>query len=112
ILLVGDWIFRRALFGPDEDNDAGYLYLLREPDRYHDGLADERVDDIQAIREDVESFLAECVERVLECEPRVIGFTSSFQQHVASLALAQRLRVARPDVPILIGGANCESVMG
>jgi ribosomal peptide maturation radical SAM protein 1 len=112
ILLAGDWIFRRALFGADADNDAGYLYLLRQPDRYHDGLADETIADILAIREEVEPFLAKCMERVLESDPRVIGFTSSFQQHVASLALAQRLRAARPDVPILMGGANCESVMG
>ena len=34
--------------------------------------------------------------------PRIVGFTSVFQQHVASLALAKRLRRALPDVFLMI----------
>jgi radical SAM superfamily enzyme YgiQ (UPF0313 family) len=35
-----------------------------------------------------------------------------FKQHVASLALARRIKRARPDIAILFGGANCEGAMG
>ncbi|HXP62247.1 hypothetical protein SBA6_970012 [Candidatus Sulfopaludibacter sp. SbA6] len=34
------------------------------------------------------------------------------QQNVASLALARHLKRSRPDLFILLGGANCEGVMG
>src|SRR5262249_9527274 len=44
--------------------------------------------------------------------PRVVGFTSSFHQHVPSLALAKRLKQARPECVIVMGGANCEGPMG
>src|SRR5438034_544993 len=44
--------------------------------------------------------------------PRVIGFTSVFQQHLASLALARELKARRPGITIVMGGANCEAAMG
>src|SRR5581483_6787272 len=49
---------------------------------------------------------------VLELRPRLIGFTTVFPQHVASLALAKRLKARAPSVPIVFGGSNCEGVMG
>src|SRR5439155_6611144 len=44
--------------------------------------------------------------------PKFVGFTSVFQQHVASLALARRIKRALPDTFVAMGGANCEGVMG
>jgi len=41
-----------------------------------------------------------------------VGFTSSFHQHASSLALARRLKQARPRCAIVMGGANCEGPMG
>jgi len=38
--------------------------------------------------------------------------TSIFQQHTASLALARRLKRASPSTFVIMGGANCEGVMG
>ena len=45
-------------------------------------------------------------------EPRIVGLTSVFQQHLASLALAKRLKARLPGTCIVIGGANCEATMG
>jgi len=42
----------------------------------------------------------------------VIGFSSSFGQHVASLAIAKRIKARHPHVTICIGGANAEGAMG
>ena len=42
----------------------------------------------------------------------VFGFTSSFGQNTASLALARRLKARFPDKVIAFGGANCEGRMG
>jgi ribosomal peptide maturation radical SAM protein 1 len=44
--------------------------------------------------------------------PGIVGFTSMFQQHNASLALARRLKRASPSTFVVFGGANCEGVMG
>ena len=45
---------------------------------------------------------------------RVVGFTSTFQQNVCSLALAKELRkrLTRDRLAIIFGGANCEGDMG
>ncbi len=42
----------------------------------------------------------------------VIGFSSNFGQHVASLAMAKRIKELHPHVAICFGGANCEGPMG
>ncbi len=49
---------------------------------------------------------------MVELQPRIVGFTSVFQQHLASLALAKRLKARLPDTFIVMGGANCEATMG
>src|ERR1051325_1775474 len=64
------------------------------------------------IRCKVDDFLAECLDEVLADGPRVVGFTSMFAQHVAALALAQRIKARRPDWFVIFGGSNCEGVMG
>ena len=44
--------------------------------------------------------------------PRVVGFTTTFHQTCAALAVARRLK-ALPDPPLVVfGGANCEGEMG
>jgi len=42
----------------------------------------------------------------------VVGFTSTFEQNLASLALAKRLKAAHPHIAIVFGGANWEGDMG
>lgn len=116
--LAGEWLFTDALFG-DRATD---------PDRYVDEVLGRRngwitTDGVRPItrallrrlleaRTQVDGFLDECAEQLLREQPRLVGFTSVFQQHVASLALARRLRAASPDLVIVMGGANCEGVMG
>jgi ribosomal peptide maturation radical SAM protein 1 len=41
-----------------------------------------------------------------------VGFTSTFEQNIASLALAKRIKAAHPHVAIVFGGANWEGEMG
>jgi len=51
---------------------------------------------------------------LIDAGPRILGFSTTFQQNVASLALAQevRRRVPKEQISILFGGANCEGKMG
>lgn len=115
--LIGEWIFSRALFGrAAAEHDDAYRALLLAPDFdrgvHSRGMPSHLVDAIDGLREQVEPFLEQCAQRVLEAAPRIVGFTSLFQQHVASLALARRLKQSRPELFVVFGGANCEGPMG
>jgi ribosomal peptide maturation radical SAM protein 1 len=114
--LAGEWIFSREL-NPAADG-SGYIEEVIGPRSpwgvRHRGSRrwrDTR-DRIVRARALVAPYLDWCVDQVAAASPRIVGLTSSFQQHAASLVLAKRLRAALPDVRIVIGGANCEGVMG
>jgi ribosomal peptide maturation radical SAM protein 1 len=118
--LVGEWIFSAALFEQSEDQERAYVsQLLRgevNPCTPEDGHrfveSDEFVQAVQIARANVPEFLDSCVDRLMAHGPRLVGFTSVFQQQVASLALAKRLKDDHPGFFTVFGGANCEGVMG
>ncbi|MCC7418247.1 MAG: RiPP maturation radical SAM C-methyltransferase [Acidobacteria bacterium] len=62
--------------------------------------------------ETVPHFLDAAARRVLDMEPTVVGFSATFNQVMASLALARRVKIARPAVQILAGGACFDGEMG
>jgi ribosomal peptide maturation radical SAM protein 1 len=118
--LLGDWIFSSALFDDSSNNPAQYVdQVLRGHDPAHAGtpgdpkdVSDDFVHRVLRARSQTNAFLEECRSRVQQLQPRVVGFTSMFQQHTAALALARRLKAAAPDVTIVFGGPNCEGDMG
>jgi ribosomal peptide maturation radical SAM protein 1 len=119
--LVGEWIFSDALFDHHDEHEVErFRDSLRSRadgfdltfSRFAAGVSEELIEEIVDIRTKVEPFLDECLDRLLEAEPRIVGFTSVFQQNVASLALAQRIKERSPDTFVVFGGANCEGVMG
>ena len=108
--LVGEWTFADALFGPDRAEDD-YLdrvvrRLLRpvDPGNFKEHLWKWRRWAID--------FVEETAGEVLAHRPRIVGCTSTFQQHVASLALLRRIKARAPDIATMLGGANCEGPMG
>jgi ribosomal peptide maturation radical SAM protein 1 len=118
--LVGEWIFSESLFHhPKNSNLDNYVSnVLRvntvdlgEP-VYAETSLDELEAAIQIARGRVNDFLDKCLETVLAHNPRVVGFTSMFAQHVAALSLAKRIKSSRPQCFIIFGGSNCEGVMG
>lgn len=64
------------------------------------------------LQERVLPFLDRCLETVDWSQYDLVGFTSTFQQQTASLALARRLKDAWPHLVIVFGGANCDGDMG
>jgi ribosomal peptide maturation radical SAM protein 1 len=115
---VGEWIFSHALFDWDAAHDERYVsdvllkppvWLGRNPTRLP-SRGDLRA--ILAARDDAAGFIEHCVDRLVQARPRIVGFTSVFQQHLASLALARRVKARLPGTFIVIGGANCEATMG
>ncbi len=106
---AGDWLFAEALYGRRPYADAAYLdeVLRREWQ-----LPETAIVRLGRMRVHVEPFLDECMRSVPWDEYTLVGFTSVFQQNVASLALAARVKMAHPDMTVAFGGANWEEAMG
>jgi ribosomal peptide maturation radical SAM protein 1 len=113
--LADEWTFAAAAFPGPRDRDEEYLRLLA------DGLRDpfvgavdpdKRIAMFRELREAATEFVDETARRVLALGARVVGCTSTFEQHTASLALLRRIRELDPGVVTMMGGANCETVMG
>jgi ribosomal peptide maturation radical SAM protein 1 len=120
VFLAGEWTFAGAAFGDDPrraERDAEYLRQVRQasdgyPQVWSGARGGEFTADLLALRAAATEFVDQTARRVLATGARVIGCTSSFEQHVASLALLRRVHELDPGVITLLGGANCETVMG
>ena len=119
--LVGEFIFSESLFGvrsskPVQDYVENILRSHTDDSSdevaYTKEVAQELCRIVLNAQEKVDCFLQECLGVVLSSQPKLVGFTSLFQQHVASLSLAKRIKSALPGTFIVFGGANCEGWMG
>lgn len=116
--LAGEWIFSAGLFPSDRERDRRYVEdVLRGSAAWTDDsgrrpVSEATIARILRARALVPGFLDDCLDAVAQIRPRVVGFTSVFQQHLASLALARRIKETLPDTVVAMGGANCEDVMG
>jgi ribosomal peptide maturation radical SAM protein 1 len=66
----------------------------------------------RSVRSAAGTFTRELAAEIVAREPRIVGCTSSMNQHVASLALLREIRALNTDIITLMGGANCEDTMG
>jgi len=118
--LVGEWIFSVGLFNSNPVDVENFIEdVLRGRSQIHKEVyprtkpvAESFIQDILYIRSLVDDFLNQCLNEVLSYHPRFVAFTSTFQQHVAALSLAKRIKEQANDVFIEFGGANCQGVMG
>ncbi len=116
--LGGEWTFASAAFPGFEGNEDGFfehigpgLAGLMPLVRRHGGQGSMR-GILRAVRRRTPDFVDRLARRVLEARPRIVGCSSTFQQHCASLALLRRIKELDPSVVTVIGGANCEQSMG
>ncbi len=117
---VGEWLFAESLFGSEKLDPIGYirdvLYGVASEHRgtpaYPKPIADSALEKLLSCRRQVDEFLQHSLTRITGRRPRIVGFTSSIQQHVASLSLTQRLKALDPSIFVVFGGVNVQSVMG
>lgn len=57
-------------------------------------------------------LITDLADQIVAQRPKIVGCTSTFQQHLPSLALLKRVRDLDPTIVTMMGGANCETVMG
>jgi ribosomal peptide maturation radical SAM protein 1 len=104
--LVGEWLFSVEAFdeaAPDRDAE---LLSAFGPEFPH-------LDQLRATRDrEVPAYLDALVDGFPWHEVAVVGFSSTFQQNVASFALARRLKARFPGILTVFGGANFDGEMG
>ncbi|HSD26627.1 MAG TPA: RiPP maturation radical SAM C-methyltransferase, partial [Vicinamibacteria bacterium] len=115
--LAGEWIFSRALFGSRPENEEYVDAILRKRVNWITNDSERPasptlVARILRAREAVDGFLGQCRQDLVQARPKLIGFSSMSQQHVASLALARLVKRSLPETFVVFGGANCADVMG
>jgi ribosomal peptide maturation radical SAM protein 1 len=116
--LPGEWLFSSALF--DTPDEQAFLYLDeigRWQPSWPDGtcakpLSATAIAKLIKARRHVDGFLETCLAEIERACPRIVGFTSMFQQHVASLALARHIKRRWPRMFVVLGGPNCEGISG
>ncbi|WP_224247953.1 RiPP maturation radical SAM C-methyltransferase [Hyalangium gracile] len=103
---LGDWIFTPALHGTSEWKVDEYTAFLKQAKggKWSDWLP-------QMHRWSTD-FIHKMADQLLALKPDVVGFTSTFMQNVASLALAKRIKELAPHVKTMMGGANCDGPQG
>jgi magnesium-protoporphyrin IX monomethyl ester (oxidative) cyclase len=112
-----EWIFGEALFGNDwaTSERAGIDNLLVDS---HLDISRDTLDikvyreALLDLRSQVGPFIRECISTVPWEDYDVIGFTISFLQVVASLALGREIKSHYPEKIIALGGFHCQGSMG
>jgi magnesium-protoporphyrin IX monomethyl ester (oxidative) cyclase len=105
--MLGEWIFAELASGAGiRAREADYLREVAA------GIPTERYRQVLALRDGASRFVEDSARRILAHKPTIVGFSTSFEQNCASLAIAARVRALDPDVVICFGGANCEGPMG
>jgi ribosomal peptide maturation radical SAM protein 1 len=106
-LMVGEWFFADDLFAGDIPHEDEYLEKILQP-----FAPPETIQELKKARRLRSEYLDGMVQRISARSPSIVGFTTTFHQTCASLAVARRLK-ALPSPPLVIfGGANCEGEMG
>jgi ribosomal peptide maturation radical SAM protein 1 len=108
-MLVGEWFFADDVFGADVPHPGEYIDKVFARAM---GADSEFLPQLVAARHVRSGYLDDCARAILAHEPKVVGFTTTFHQTCACLAVARRLKQAPRPPLIVFGGANCEGEMG
>ncbi|HEY2576025.1 MAG TPA: RiPP maturation radical SAM C-methyltransferase [Streptosporangiaceae bacterium] len=101
---MGDWIFAPAFYGHPDWRIERYLEYLRS----------HAIDPRQSVRMSryAAGFISLMAQQIAAAEPELLGFSTTFQQNIPSLALAKEVKRLLPQTPIVFGGGNCDAPMG
>ena len=110
--LFGEWIFSYLLFR-DNPKRAEYPRLFKpvfEQAAKESGHPPSFFEDMAS--RTAPQFLTWALTAIDWGQYKVVGFTSTFDQNVASLTMAKLIKDLYPDVTIVFGGANYDGEMG
>ena len=111
ISVLGEWVFAGALF-PDFHPDH-QRFFEDWVGTARGGPRDQQLPEVAwKLRRLALDFVEETAQRLVAQKPALIGCSSTFVQHCASLALLRRVRQLDPSIVTVMGGANCDGCMG
>lgn len=111
---AGEWLFSQVLAPVGTPNDfiESLTFQLKDshskPRRSLERFAEMLPDALVQAHALIDEWCAEIQRR----QPSVVGLSNCYQQHTASLAIAERIKRVCPDTLVVMGGANCNDVMG
>jgi len=110
--LFGEWLFSYLLFR-DNPNRAEYPRVFKP---VFEQIAQQSGQSIGFFEEMATrmapQFLTSALTSIDWGQYKLVGFTSTFDQNVASLTMARLIKDLYPDVKIIFGGANYDGEMG
>ncbi|MDR2440772.1 MAG: RiPP maturation radical SAM C-methyltransferase [Planctomycetaceae bacterium] len=109
-VLGGEHLFAKAYFGnrlPTTEQFWNDILLWTEPE-----LDKQDKIDFETVASAVLPFLNDCMKSIDWQQYKIVGFTTSYQQTLPSLCLAQQIKKQYPHIQIVLGGAACEGEMG
>jgi ribosomal peptide maturation radical SAM protein 1 len=108
---IGEWLFSVAAFGyrPDE---AAYRAACQSLDDDCQSLGLSFAELCRLRNETLPALVERWATAIDWSVYTVVGFSSTFQQQVAALALARRIKERYPRVSIIFGGTNVDGEMG
>jgi len=115
--LIGEWLFATSAFGSKPD-EGGFLDSLASEhvSLLDDAIALEKTGLKNALLELKSAKLPEIIDKwavsIDWASYNIIGFSSTFEQNVASIALSKKLKERAPESIIVFGGANVDGDMG
>lgn len=86
--------------------------LPDEKDFFKQDIFANAINTLSDISRLIAPFLERCMDSVCWEDYNVVGFSSMFQQNLASITLAHMIKLHDPQKIIIFGGANCEGKMG
>jgi magnesium-protoporphyrin IX monomethyl ester (oxidative) cyclase len=119
--LAAEWTFSEAAFPDFKSDHKKYFHHIQSSLRPLELFLNGRFDDqkcVQAqdllwkLRQLAPAFVSHAAQTILELQPCIVGCSSTFQQHCASLALLKQIKTLNPNIVTMMGGANCEESMG
>lgn len=102
----GDWVFSSALYDDPEWRVAEFRA------RHAEELGGEWLELCLRLHRLMPEWIDEYARAMADRLGDVVGFTTTFQQNTASLALAKALKKLRPELRTVFGGANCDGAQG
>lgn len=103
---LGDWVFSSALHGVPAWRVPEFREQLTE------NMEPRAIELTEALHKLAPAFVEELADRIVALNPDVIGFTTTFQQNAASLALANAVKRRDAGIVTVFGGANCDGSQG
>lgn len=110
--MLGEWLFSHAAFGPLRGEDAYFAEYPELAGLWHELTGEDLGHLVSLRREVLPGWLGKLLGDIAWDTYDVIGFSSTFLQNTASLALGRLIRDRFPGPRLVYGGANFDGEMG